>query len=407
MQRRRHLPSGSLIVSSYILLVVLTGSSIAKGTPRQQPDIQAQHRQASSTVPLTLQKIDSGYNQPLFLTHAPGDSTRLFVLEKGGLAWIINNGSRLSRPFLDVRDRMLETGEGGLLCLVFAEDYLSSGTLYVSYTGLNGGEVVVSRLQVSADPDSVDLASEDTLLSVPHHSGRHVGGMMAINPNDGFLSISIGDGGAGDPGNRAQNLDSLLGKILRIDISTPSGYAIPPDNPFAGSIPGRDEIWALGLRNMWRFSFDRLTGDFWGGDVGHGTSEELDYEAAGAPGGANYGWKLKEGYLCNEPPVNCDSGLILTDPITTYGHGENCAITGGYVYRGCAVQSLQGAYFYGDLCSGQVWSIRWNGTSVYDSISWGSQLEHTPFTLVSFGEDAAGELYTVEYDGDIFKIVPD
>lgn len=365
---------------------------------------------ASAQTPLTTQLVGSGYSSPILVTHAPNDPTRLFVVEKGGTIRIIKNGTPLSTPFLDIADRVLDnSNERGLLGLAFGPDYQTTGRFYVSYTGNSNGQSVLSRFVVSANPDSADKSSEDTLLTVAQPFDNHNGGMIAFSPVDGYLYYSIGDGGSGgDPGNRAQNLDSLLGKLLRLDVSGPAGYTIPSDNPFIGLLPGRDEIWAYGLRNLWRFSFDRLTGDLWAADVGQGNIEEIDFESFSSDGGLNYGWRLKEGQNCFNPSVNCDPGGVLIDPITQYFHtGGKCSITGGYVYRGCAIPDLQGAYFYGDYCTGEIWSIRYNGTAVLDSVERDAALGQPGFALVSFGEDADGELYIVRISGNIYKIVPD
>jgi hypothetical protein len=261
---------------------------------------------------------------------------------------------------------------------------------------------------VSPLPQLADTA-ETVLLEIAQFETNHNGGMIAFGPNDGYLYIGMGDGGgSGDPGNRAQNPDSLLGKMLRIDVNT-IPYGIPPDNPFVVSDTARHEIWAFGLRNPWRFSFDRHTGDLYIADVGQGQREEIDWQSADSPGGENYGWRRKEGFACYSPPSNCDPLGVLTDPITQYVHASGrCSITGGYVYRGCAAGEAKGRYFYGDYCTGEVWSFRYDGTLLSDSTSHAAPLGMGSNNLASFGEDAAGELYLVGIrTGTVWRLTSD
>jgi hypothetical protein len=234
--------------------------------------------------------------------------------------------------------------------------------------------------------------------------------MIAFGPVDRYLYIGMGDGGSSnDPGNRAQNPDSLLGKMLRIDVDVDTTYAIPPDNPFVAPDTARHEIWAFGVRNPWRWSFDRLTGDLWIADVGQGSREEIDWQPAQSPGGENYGWRIMEGFRCNIPSTDCDPSGVLDLPITEYTHSAGrCSITGGYVYRGCAIPGIEGSYFYGDYCTGEVWSLRYNGAAVSDSTDHTATLGVGAFNLVSFGEDARGELYMAALNaGTICRIVTD
>lgn len=365
---------------------------------------------ATAQTPLTTQLVASGYSSPIFVTYAPGDTTRLFVVEKGGIIKIIKNGTPLATPFLDI-DSIVNSvsSEQGLLGLAFDPNYATNGRFFVSYTGNVGGESIIARYGVSANPDIANATAQLKVITVAQPFANHNGGMIAFSPIDGYLYIALGDGGSGgDPQNRAQNLDSLLGKMLRLDVSGAVAYTIPPDNPFIGLIPGRDEIWAYGYRNPWRFSFDRQNGDMWIADVGQGNIEEVDFEPSSSDGGVNYGWRLKEGFNCFNPGSGCDPGGVLTDPITQYFHdGGKCSITGGYIYRGCAIPDLQGSYFYGDYCTGEIWSIRYNGSAVVDSVYRDAAIGQPGFALVSFGEDALGELYIVRISGSIYKIVPD
>lgn len=363
----------------------------------------------SAQTPLTTVQVGSGYSRPLLLTHAPGDSTRLFIVEQDGAIKIIKNGAPIATPFIDLNPIVLSTGnEQGLLGLAFHPDYANNGFFYVNYTRNGDGATVIAKYEVSANPDIASTTALDTLLIVGQPFSNHNGGMMAFHPLDGYLYIGFGDGGSGDdPLDLAQNVDSILGKIIRIDVDTSDGYKIPASNPFFGGSSPRPEIWTIGMRNPWRWSFDRLTGDLWIADVGQGFIEEIDFEPDSAVGGRNYGWRLKEGTDCNIPSSDCDTGNITTDPVSQYTHDSGrCSITGGYVYRGCAIPDLQGAYFYGDFCTGEIISFRYNGTSVTDSVYRDATLGVPNFSLVSFGEDALGELYIVRRDGNIRKIVP-
>jgi len=360
---------------------------------------------------LTTEVAASGLSQPLFLTFAPGDSTRLYVVEKAGRIRVVRNDTLINRPILDITSRVRDlSNEQGLLGLAFHPQFAGNRIFYVNYSGEPDGGTVIARYRMSAlNPDSAVADSEQVVLQVPQFATNHNGGMIAFGPHDHYLYIGMGDGGSSnDPGDRAQNPDSLLGKMLRLDVDVDSTYAVPPDNPFVIADTARHEIWAMGVRNPWRWSFDRETGDLWIADVGQGAREEVDWQSAGSAGGENYGWRLKEGTSCNLPPTNCDPGGVLDDPITQYGHtGGRCAITGGYVYRGCAIPDLVGTYFYGDYCTGEVWSVRYDGVSISDSTDRTGELGMADFNLVSFGEDAEGELYLVAMgQGTVYRIVP-
>jgi glucose/arabinose dehydrogenase len=349
---------------------------------------------------VVLQPIATGLSQPVALTHA-GD-TRLFITEQTGTIRIFDALGLRATPFLDIRSIVLSAGERGLLSVAFHPQYRDNGFFFVYYTGRDGNNNV-ARYKVSPDPERADTASGTILLTIPHPNfANHNGGQLQFGP-DGYLYIGTGDGGsAGDPNNNAQNLNQLLGKILRIDVDHGSPYAIPPSNPFAQRAGARGEIWAYGVRNPWRFSFDRATGDLWIGDVGQDAYEEVDLQPATSIGGENYGWRKMEGQHCYNPSSNCiDAGV--TFPVVEYSHaGGACSITGGYRYRGSQIPSLQGAYVYGDYCSGKIWDATQTGTG------WTTNtLFATALSISSFGEDISGELYVMDVaKGIVYKIAP-
>ncbi len=364
-----------------------------------------------SQTPLAIDTIASGLVNPVFVTFAPGDSDRIFIVEQPGRIRAIRNDALLSRSFLDI-DSIVGSGgsEQGLLGLAFHPNYQSNGFFYVNYTN-NSGNTVVARYSVTTNPDSANANSRFTIITITQPFANHNGGMIAFSPLDGYLYIGMGDGGsANDPGNRAQNKLNLLGKMLRLNVDGGSPYAIPGDNPFVGNTAYLPEIWALGLRNPWRFSFDRETGDLYIGDVGQGTYEEIDFQPASSGGGENYGWRLKEGDHCFIPATGCDTIVGQNDPITEYTHGGTpfrCSVTGGYIYRGCAIPDLQGHYFYADYCSAQIWSFRYNGVSISDSTQRTVDLGAGSVAISSFGEDYYGELYICSHtNGRVLKIIP-
>lgn len=342
----------------------------------------------------TLTPVITGLTAPLGLTHA-GDS-RLFVLEKGGLVRVFKNGALLPTPFLDVRALVGTTSERGLLGLAFHPDYASNGWLFINYTRLDGDSVIARLTRSAGDPDIADPASLTTVLTVDRTRANHNGGHLAFGP-DGYLYIGMGDsGGGGDPDNAAQSPTDLRGKMLRINVDS-LPYMIPPDNPFVGvqmPVDVADEIWAFGLRNPWRYSFDRLTGDLYIGDVGQGEREEISFQLAGRPGGENYQWRRYEGTHLYSPSTVLTFGTS-TPPVMDYPHTEGYSVTGGYVYRGIALPLLYGIYFFGDYGSGQIWSLQRTGGG-----AWLRQpFIATGFAITSFGEDAAGELYVVDFRG--------
>jgi glucose/arabinose dehydrogenase len=349
-----------------------------------------------------LQEIVSGLSSPLYLTAPPGDAARLFIVEKTGTVRIIKDGVLLPNPFLDLSARVSNAGEQGLLGLAFPPDYATTGRFVVHFTDL-AGNTMLSRFQASSDPDVADVVSESAILTQVQPFANHNGGQVAFGP-DGFLYLGLGDGGGGgDPNNRGQDLSDFLGSIMRIDVRTSEPYAVPPDNPFLQTaVP---EVWSYGLRNPWRFSFDRATGDLYIADVGERGWEEVDVStpAQGAGKGANYGWNIMEGTHCFLASGCDQTGLTL--PVVEYSHQEGCSITGGYVYRGSAIPALQGRYFYADLCQRWVRSFLYAGGAATEQTEWPSLMPAGP--VLSFGEDASGELYILDESGRVSKVVPD
>lgn len=359
---------------------------------------------------VTFALVADGFIRPLFLTHAGDGSGRLFVVEQGGRIWILDRaGQRLPVPFLDISNRVspaanqLDTyTERGLLGLAFHPDYARNGFFYINYTDTSG-TTHITRYSVSADdPNIADPASAQTLLIQSQPFPNHNGGWIGFGP-DGYLYISLGDGGAaGDPLGAGQMLNTWLGKILRIDVDARDGrpYAVPPDNPFVGQAGALPEIWAYGLRNAWRNSFDRLTGDFYIADVGQNQWEEVNFQPASSRGGENYGWRAYEGTHVYDANLRI-SGAV--QPFAEYNHSEGISVTGGYVYRGQRLPDLYGVYFFGDFGSGTVWSAR-----RADDGTWMVRpfVRNSGLTISSFGEDEIGELYIVDYQGAVYRFEP-
>ncbi|MBS0582736.1 MAG: PQQ-dependent sugar dehydrogenase [Proteobacteria bacterium] len=332
------------------------------------------------------------------ITNAHDGSGRLFLVQQGGQIRVVRGGQLLATPFIDLGAQITSGGERGLLGLAFAPDFSRSGRFYVYYTATDGA-VTIARLRVSADsPDRADAASLEPLLSIPHSQyANHNGGKLAFGA-DGFLYAGVGDGGGGgDPLGSGQNRNSLLGKLLRIDVSPAKGYAIPPSNPFATTVNAKPEIWDYGLRNPWRFSFDRANGDLYIADVGQDTVEEIDYEPAGSAGARNYGWNLCEGDANYSGSGCATSGL--TAPVTTYRHDVGCSVTGGYVYRGGAYPALAGMYLYADYCSGRIWGLTRSGATFSASLLLASGMN-----ISTFGEDEAGNLYLANPGAGVYEI---
>jgi glucose/arabinose dehydrogenase len=345
-----------------------------------------------------VELLADGFEQPVQVVD-PGDgSGRLFVVEQPGRIRIVDGGQVVPEPFLDITDLVGCCGERGLLSVAFDPDYANTGDLFVNYTD-RSGDTVVARYEVSAnDPNRADPASAETILSVEQPAANHNGGLLLFGPQDGYLYIGLGDGGGGN-GQNGQDLSTLLGKILRIDGDGTSGdlsYAIPPDNPFVDQPEARPEIWALGVRNPWRFSFDRDTGDLWIGDVGSATYEEVNQQPGASAGGENYGWDLMEGTVCRVE--RCDAFVA---PVSGFDRDEGCVVTGGFVYRGSVIPDLHGVYLFADYCSGRVWGL------VRDASNAWIRLDpvETGLRISSFGEDAGGELYVVDIQGAVYRLV--
>jgi glucose/arabinose dehydrogenase len=351
---------------------------------------------------VSLSSVATGLSKPVFVTNAGDGSNRLFIVEQTGKIKIVDGGVLLAQPFIDLSGSISTGGERGLLGMAFHPDYETNGKFYVNFTRGNG-DTVINEYRVSiSNPNIANRSSARRIMTIGQPYSNHNGGMLAFG-SDGFLYIGMGDGGgAGDPGNRAQSLNSLLGKMLRIDINgTSSGraYRIPATNPWVGK-PGLDEIWSRGLRNPWRFSFDRVDGTLWIGDVGQGRLEELD---RGTPAqkfgrGANYGWRVLEGTECYGRST-C-SRANKTPPVLQYSHaGGACAVTGGYAYHGTASPRLVGKYVFGDFCNGRIYTVQAGASKLAKSL-----LIDTNKLISSFGEDEQGELYVVHLGGTVFRL---
>lgn len=343
-----------------------------------------------------------GLDNPVFVTAPPGDTTRVFIVEKAGLVRILKNGVMLTQPFLDITDQTSKGDEQGLLGLAFAPDYGTSGRFFVSYTAVGGGNaghsVLSWFLASTTNPDSA-VKSETVLFEMDQPFANHNGGMITFGP-DGYLYVGFGDGGdGGDPLETGQDLSDELGSILRVNVAG-GLFSYPGDNPFAETPGAVGSIWQYGLRNPWRFSFDRQTGDMYIADVGQNQYEEVNVVPAGNPGGQNFGWDDMEGKHCYEENP-CGSNTS-TRPFIEYSHGGGrCSVTGGYVYRGAAVPAIAGLYFYADYCSGTVWSFRYGSGSISEERSW-SQLKANG-SITSFGEDGRGELYVTTQSGRLLR----
>ena len=343
-----------------------------------------------SAQEIRLTQIASGISSPTDIQSANDGSGRLFFVQQNGLIRIFRNGTVSTQPFLDIRNKTQLDSERGLLGLAFPPGFAQSQRFYVDYTDLNG-DTIIAQYRITANPDLADPASEIVVLKILQPYANHNGGQVRFGP-DGYMYIAMGDGGSGgDPQNNAQNRNALLGKLLRIDVeSDPGKYHIPPDNPFANQSGARGEIWAMGLRNPWRFSFDRATKDLWIGDVGQEDYEEVNFQPASSRGGENYGWSGSEGLHCYK--ANCSmQGSVL--PVAEYNHSDNnCSVTGGFIYRGSASPGLRGIYLYGDFCSGRIWGVERQGAQ-----STARLLLASGFSITTFGEDESGEIYVSNY----------
>ncbi len=364
---------------------------------------------AASTGPVDLadlsvdlEQVVGGFSDPLLVANAGDGTGRLFVVEQGGKVWVVENGQRRDRPFLDLSDDISVGGERGLLGLAFAPGFGGAERrLYVDYTDRDGN-TVVAELQVGSDPNVADASTLRTILHIDQPYANHNGGALAFD-DERMLLVALGDGGSGgDPQGRAQNLKELLGKILRLDVLSPgdAAYAIPRDNPFVGRTDARPEILHYGMRNPWRLSVDPPTGDLWIGDVGQNAWEEVDVAPRGQRG-LNFGWNAWEGRHCYQPPSGC-SPKGITMPVVEYSHSAGCTVIGGSIYRGTGSPALRGAYLFADYCSGTLWGI--------DAGSRASQEAHTLLetgrTISSFGTGEDGEMYLTDLgSGDVLRIV--
>jgi glucose/arabinose dehydrogenase len=345
--------------------------------------------------------LADGLARPVYLTHAGDGSGRLFIVEQAGRVLVWQDGALRETPFLDIRKRAGSEGnEQGLLSVAFPPNFaaMPSPVVFANYTNLDGDTIIsrfsVNRAELTADPDS-----EAIVLKVSQPYANHNGGLLKFGP-DGMMYIGMGDGGSqGDPQNNAQNAGSLLGKILRVDVlgggSRP--FVIPSDNP-EWKEAGRTAIWALGLRNPWRFSFDRATGDVYIGDVGQSAREEVNFQPAGV-GGQNYGWKLREGFAAY---LNGQDVSYFAAPIHDYGRGDGCSVIGGYVYRGAVLPALTGQYVYGDYCTGSIWALGRDSKGGWAN----ADLLESGFQISSFGEDEQGELYVLDLAGAVYALAP-
>ncbi|MCC6453651.1 MAG: PQQ-dependent sugar dehydrogenase [Caldilineaceae bacterium] len=363
-----------------------------------------------------LRLIEDGFNNPIEVTHANDGSNRLFVLERGGLVHIVQDGQRLTTPFLDISDRVFITcGECGLLGIAFPPNFAEEGYFFVNYISKTNQvppdtgdpntihDTVIARFHISDDPNVADAASEEPILKINQPASNHNGGHILFGPDE-YLYIGMGDGGeGGDFFDNAQNPASLHGKILRIEVGATGTYTVPADNPFVDTQGFRDEIWAWGLRNPWRFHFDRATGDLYIADVGQGNYEEINHIAAAdiGNGGQNYGWPIVEGNVCYPPggAQDCDR-TGLTAPVIIYDHANgDCSVTGGFVYASLDPNQAP-IYLYGDFCTGRIWGMQKDGAA------WAtSELLNTDFRITTFGDDETGNVYVVSYDGgEIYQI---
>ena len=366
-----------------------TPASCSSGTP------------VTGIPPLAGRLVVSGLRAPLDLQSVPGDLERLYVVEQGGRIRVVRNG-QVAGTFLDVASRISSGGERGLLGLAFHPQFATNRRFFVNYTN-PAGDTHISEFRATS-PDAADASSERILLEVGQPFANHNGGGLAFD-NAGRLLIALGDGGSGgDPQNNGQKLSTLLGKILRIDVDAGSPYVVPADNPFRATAGAHPEIWAYGLRNPFRIAIDRPTGDLYIGDVGQNAVEEIDVDPGSRRGGLNYGWRITEGSRCFNPSSGCDTSGI-TMPIYEYSHGEGCSVTGGVVYRGCRVPALAGTYFFADYCSAFVRSLRFANGQATELRDWTSSLRGLD-SPTSFGLDAAGELYVVDQDGEIYRLEP-
>lgn len=393
-----------------MVMALLAGAACGpQATPSQEPSASSS---VEATFPpvapfpgfhLELQRTLQGLREPVFITHAGDGSGSLYVVEKAGVVRMAVNGALRPTPFLDITALVRSAeSERGLLGLAFHPNYRVNRFFYVNYTDHNGNSVI-ARYTARSDGSVADPSTAKVILAYDQPFPNHNGGMLLFGP-DGKLWIGTGDGGsAGDPRGNGQNRQALLGKMLRIDVDRGDPYGVPSDNPFVKDPDpsARAEVWAIGLRNPWRYSFDRATGDLYIADVGQNAWEEVDVVMAGSNGGLNFGWNRMEGAHCFAPRTNCDStGLEI--PVAEYSHERsNCSITGGYVYRGKAYPQMVGVYFYGDYCSGRIWGLKRRPDG-----SWANaELAASNLEITSFGEDEDGEVYLTAVNGNVYRLV--
>ncbi len=372
-------------------------------TPTQSAPPNTRATSANKNFTVSADAFISDLTKPVFVTHAGDGSGRLFIVEQGGRILVAENGRVRATPFLNIRDKINTSGsERGLLSVAFHPDYKNNGTFFVNYTAKGDGATVIERYRVSGDANVADANSAQVILKFAQPEPNHNGGMMAFGP-DGYLYIGTGDGGGGGDQHGAigngQKLDTLLGKILRVDVNA-DAYQIPANNPFVAQANAKPEIWAYGLRNPWRFSFDRAAGDLYVADVGQNAYEEVNFQAADSRGGENYGWRLMEGTHCYNPAQNCDNGQLVK-PIAEYSHDLGCSVTGGYVYRGQMFPWLVGQYLFADYCTGIAWASARDANNTWQT----RQVGKFDDTISSFGQDENGELYVVGHgSGTIYKL---
>jgi glucose/arabinose dehydrogenase len=425
--KRLKRPSHKRLKRGYKLLLLTTSWILMLPFVRPNQAALGQPEAPTAWPAISLSQVAAGLTAPVYVTHAGDNSGRVFIVEQTGVIRILHNGNLLTKPFLDISDRVRFNGEEGLLSLAFPPDYAQKGYFYVYYTRKGETNNQVSRFHLTSDPNAANPNSEEQILFL-NHPGQtnHNGGLLVFGP-DGYLYIGTGDGGGGGDQNRnAQNLGSLLGKLLRIDTeyawaqktqgsnlsylpilfnstqAPPSpAYKIPASNPFVGQSGAQSEIWALGLRNPWRYAFDRQTQDLYIADVGQGAWEEVDFQPAGSQGGLNYGWNIFEGDHCYPPGTsNCTPPANYSPPVWEYDHSFGCSITGGYVYRGAAYPAMQGIYFYGDYCSRTIWGLQFDGNQWVNK-----ELKTAADKITSFGEDQGGELYLTASNGVVYKVI--
>ncbi len=405
--------SNFFIISIFIALLYLascdSGGGNSSGSPQPTPR-PTQNPGIENQFSLTNAFPNLSFENPLDIQNPADGTNRIFIAEQRGVIRVLSNPPNTlvndisarnasSSVFLDIENQVLEGGEQGLLGFAFHPDFANNGHFYVHYIASNPRRNVISRFSVSpTNPDSADIQNELILLEIPQPDTNHNGGQLVFGPQDGYLYISIGDGG--DDSNESQNLTSLLGTIIRIDVDNPQGqlnYGIPPSNPFANNPSGlREEIYAYGLRNPWRVAFDVVSGSLWSGDVGQNSREEINI----INNGGNYGWPIVEGTLCFTPPAGCNPSDFEL-PVLEYGRNQGGSVIGGVIYYGDEFPELFGRYIYADFISGRIWALDYDGANVVDNIE---LLQFNPFSIVAFGLDEQGELYIASFDGKVYQL---